>query len=101
MKIKKGDLVKVMVGKDKGKTGKVERVYQKQNKILIPGINLYKKHIKKNEKLPQGGVIELPRPIDVSKVMLICPHCQKPTRVGYQLSGKNKQRVCRKCDSKI
>lgn len=101
MKIKKGDLVKVMVGKDKGKTGKVERVYRKQNKILIPGVNLYKKHIKKNEKLPQGGVVELPRPIDVSKVMLVCPHCQKPTRVGYQLSGKNKQRVCRKCDSKI
>lgn len=101
MKIKKGDLVKVMVGKDKGKTGKVERVYPKQNKVLIPGINLYKKHIKKNEKLPQGGVIELPRPLDASKVMLVCPSCQKPTRVGYQVTGKKKHRICRRCDQKI
>lgn len=101
MKIKKGDQIKVMAGKDKGKIGKVERVYLKQKKILVLGVNIYKKHIKKNEKLPQGGVVELPRPIDVAKVMLVCSRCQKPTRIGYQVSGNKKFRFCRKCDEKI
>jgi large subunit ribosomal protein L24 len=67
MKIKKGDKVKVIYGKDKGKEGVVEKVYQKANKVLIPGINLYKKHIKKNEKMPQGGIIEVPRPLGCLK----------------------------------
>ncbi len=101
MKIKKGDKVKVIYGKDKGKEGVVEKVYQKTNKVLIPGINLYKKHIKKNEKMPQGGIIEVPRPLPVSKVMLICPKCKKPSRVGFLKEGKKKFRVCKKCESKI
>jgi large subunit ribosomal protein L24 len=101
MKIKKGDKVKVIYGKDKGKEGVVEKVYQKANKVLIPGINLYKKHIKKNEKMPQGGIIEVPRPLAVSKVMLICPKCKKPSRVGFLKERKKKFRVCRKCKSKI
>jgi len=79
----------------------VEKVYQKANKVLIPGINLYKKHIKKNEKMPQGGIIEVPRPLAVSKVMLICPKCKKPSRVGFLKERKKKFRVCRKCKSKI
>jgi len=101
MKIKKGDKVKLIYGKDKGKEGVVEKVYQKANKVLIPGINLYKKHIKKNEKMPQGGIIEVPRPLAVSKVMLICPKCKKPSRVGFLKERKKKFRVCRKCKSKI
>ena len=101
MKIKKGDKVLVIYGKDKGREGIVEKVYKKQNKILIPGINIYKKHIKKNEKMPQGGIIDIPRPILVSKVMLICSKCKKPTRVGFIIEGKNKFRICKKCQSKI
>jgi len=101
MKIKKGDKVKVIYGKDKGKEGVVEKVYKKTNKVLIPGVNLYKKHIKKNEKMPQGGIIDIPRPLDVSKVMLICPKCKKPTRVGFFKEGKKKFRICKKCESKI
>jgi large subunit ribosomal protein L24 len=101
MKIKKGDTVIVIAGKDKGRQGKVERVYRKENKVLIPEINLYKRHIKKNEKMPQGGVVSLPRPIPTAKVMLICPLCKKPTRVGYRIEKNKKFRICKKCDSKF
>ncbi len=101
MKIKKGDKVKIIYGKDKGREGVVEKVYRKDNKVLIPGINLYKRHIKKNEKMPKGGIIEIPRPLDVSKVMLICPKCAKPTRVGILREKSKKWRICKKCKSKI
>jgi len=101
MKIRKGDKVKVIYGKDKGKEGVVEKVYQKAKKVLIAGVNLYKKHIKKNQKMPQGGIIDIPRPLAVSKVMLICPKCKKPTRVGFLKEEKKKLRVCKKCESKI
>lgn len=97
MKLRKGDTVQIMAGKDKGRKGKIERVYTKQNKILIAGLNIYKKHIKKNEQMPQGGVVELPRPLNVSKVMLICPVCKKLTRVGVSFDHGKKRRVCKKC----
>ncbi|MBI2641251.1 50S ribosomal protein L24 [Candidatus Roizmanbacteria bacterium] len=101
MKIKKGDKVKVIYGKDKGKDGIVERVYAKSEKILLRGINIYKKHIKKNEKMPQGGVVEIPRPLEVSKVLLVCPKCGKTTRVAYEIVKGNKVRICKKCKSKL
>lgn len=101
MKIKKGDKVRVITGKDEGREGVVERVYQKTMKIVLPGINIYKKHIKKTEQTPKGGVVEIPRALDVSKVMLICPKCGKATRVGYKIESKKKLRMCKKCKSKI
>lgn len=101
MKIKKGDTVKVITGKDKGREGKVERVYKKSGKVLLPAINIYKKHIKKSEQTPQGGVVELPRALAVSKVMLVCPVCKKTTRVNYLVEKNKKYRVCKKCKSRI
>lgn len=101
MKIKKGDKVKVIYGKDKGREGLVSKVYIKKNQILILGVNIYKKHVKKNEQMPQGGRVDIPRPLAVSKVMLICSKCLKLTRVGYKLEKGKKYRVCKKCDSKI
>lgn len=101
MKIKKGDKIKVIAGKDRGREGTIQTVYKNQSKVLINGINIYKKHIKKNEKMPQGGVVELPRALDISKVMLVCPSCGKITRVGYKMSENKKIRICRKCKSKI
>ena len=97
MKLKTKDSVIVIAGKDRGRKGKIDRIYAKQNKVLIQGINVYKKHVKKSEKTPQGGVVELARPIDVSKISLLCSGCKKPTRIGYKIEGKNKIRVCRKC----
>ncbi len=97
MKIRKGDKVKIMVGKDKGKDGVIDRVYPKQEKILIQGMNLIKRHIKKNQELPQGGIVDIPKPIRTSSVMLICPKCSKATRVGYLVEKGKKTRICRKC----
>lgn len=96
MKLKKGDKVVVIAGKDKGKQGIIERVYIKQNKVLIPKVNIYKRHIKKSEASPQGGVVELPRLIDISKVMFISPKTGKPTRIGYKISQGKKSRVAKK-----
>jgi len=101
MKIKKGDKVRVMAGKDKGREGKVEKVYKKSNKILIPNINIYKRHVKKSDKMPQGGIVDVPRPLDVAKIMLICPKCGKMTRIGFKVEKDKKLRVCKKCESKI
>ncbi|MBI5127584.1 50S ribosomal protein L24 [Candidatus Roizmanbacteria bacterium] len=101
MKIKKGDKIRVMVGKDKGREGVVEKTYKKSKKILVQGTNLYKRHLKKNEQQPQGGIVDVPRPIDLSKVALICPKCGKAARVGFKVEKNKKYRVCKKCDSKI
>lgn len=101
MKLKKGDKIKVMVGKDSDREGTIDRVYTGSNSVLILGINQFKKHMKKSEKMPQGGLVEVPRPLNVAKVMLVCPKCNKPTRVGYRLEKDKKVRFCKKCESSI
>ncbi|PIP15192.1 50S ribosomal protein L24 [Candidatus Roizmanbacteria bacterium CG22_combo_CG10-13_8_21_14_all_35_9] len=101
MKIKKGDKVKVMAGKDKGREGKVEKVYLKSDKVLIANINIYKRHVKKSEQMPKGGIVDVPRPLAVSKVIVICSKCGKTTRIGYKIEKSKKYRVCKKCKSKI
>lgn len=100
MKIKKGDTVKVMAGKDKGREGKVEMVLPKRNSVVVPEINMYKKHVK-GQKGQKGGMYDLPRPLNMAKVSLICPHCKKVTRVGFEIVKKEKVRVCRKCKKNI
>jgi len=101
MKIKKGDKIKIITGKDKGREGIVEKTNLKNNTVLVQGANIYKKHIKKNEKMPQGGVVEVARPLDVCKVMLLCPICKKSTRLAYKVEKNKKVRVCKKCKSII
>jgi large subunit ribosomal protein L24 len=100
MKIKKGDTIKVLQGKDKGRTGKVVKVLVKEKSVVVENINLFKKHLKPRGEKSPGGIIPLPRPLEVGKVALVCPNCQKPTRVGYQW-GKTgeKQRICKKCQA--
>lgn len=95
MKIIKGDKVRIISGKDKDREGKVVKVYRNQKRVIVEGVNIYKKHVKKNEQMPQGGVVDVPRAIHVSNVMLICPKTKKPTRVGYKISGKKKVRVAK------
>lgn len=101
MKLRKGDKVKVTAGRDKGRVGTIERVYNSSRKVLISKINIYKKHIKKSEQVPQGGVVELPRPLDISKLSLLCAHCGQTTRVGYVLQKDKKVRICKKCKQPI
>lgn len=101
MKIKKGDTVKVLVGKDRGKTGKVEKIYPKKDKVLVSGVNIYKKHMKSQGERKPGGIIDIPRPLPRSKVALLCPKCKQPTRVGYKINPTGKKRICKKCQQEI
>lgn len=97
MKIKKGDKVLVIRGKDKGKEGTVENVLSEDGKVLVPGINMAKKHLKPSSRSAEGGIVEVPRPVRFENVRVICPKCQKPSRLGYQIEGKKKYRRCSKC----
>lgn len=101
MKIKKDDLVKMLAGKDSGKTGKVLRVISDTGKISIEGLNLIKKHKRPRKEGEKGQRVEIPRAISVSNVALVCPKCGKATRIGYKNTGKNKLRVCKKCKAEI
>jgi large subunit ribosomal protein L24 len=99
-KIKKGDTVFILSGKDKGKKGKVLTVLHKKNKILVEGINVFKKHQRQTQQF-QGGIIERILPIQTSKVKLFCSRCNKPTRVGVKAVGEKKARYCKKCNEVI
>ena len=101
MKIKKGDTVIITGGKDRGRQGKVEKVFPKNRTVLIPGINQYKKHRKKAGPDRPGEIITLDRPVSLAKIALICPKCKQPTRVGFTAVGDKKSRVCRKCNTEI
>ncbi|PIS08717.1 50S ribosomal protein L24 [Candidatus Beckwithbacteria bacterium CG10_big_fil_rev_8_21_14_0_10_34_10] len=102
IKIKVGDLVKVRIGKDKGKTGKVEKVFPKKRKVLVTGVNVFKKHLKAKGKEQPGGIIDLTKPLEVSNLSLICPKCSKVTRIGYSVGKDNKKyRKCKKCQEII
>jgi large subunit ribosomal protein L24 len=97
-KIKKGDTVLVISGKDKGKKSKVLKVLPNENKVVVENVNIVKKHQRPTQQMREGGIIEQPKPIDISKVMLICPNCEKQTRVGFKfLDNGTKVRYCKKC----
>jgi large subunit ribosomal protein L24 len=102
IRIKKDDKVKVLVGKDKGKIGKVLTVNRKKNRIVVENINMVKVHQKPSQGNPQGGIVEKPMSINVSNIMLMCNHCVKPTRIGIkQLEDGKRVRFCRKCNEQI
>lgn len=97
-KIKKGDRVQVISGKDKGKRGEVIQVMPKDQKVLIRGVNVVKRHQRPTGQLKQGGIIEKEAPIYWSKVMIVCPSCDNATRVSFRVLGDgSKVRVCKKC----
>ena len=97
MRIRKGDNVIMLSGKDKGKKGKVARIVRVRQKVIIEGLNLLTKHAKPRREGEKGQTIKIPRQVPVSTVMLVCPKCSKPTRVGISLTGDKKERVCKKC----
>ncbi len=96
MKIKKGDKVKVISGKDKGKEGTVEKVVLGK-KAVIAGINIVKKHVKPGKVSKEGGIISINKPIDISRIMLVCGKCKREVRVGYKITDSKKIRVCKVC----
>ena len=95
MKLKVGDNVMVIAGKDRGKTGKISKLFVKMERIMVEGINKVKKHVKPS-KDQKGGIIEIEKSIHASNAMLICPTTGKPTRISYQGTGKEKVRVSKK-----
>lgn len=101
MKIKKEDKVLIIHGDDKGKKGKVLKSYPKIEKILVEGVNIVRKHSKAKRQGEKGQIIETPKPVSVSNVKLVCPKCQKSTKIGYQIKNGKKFRVCKKCGSEI
>ena len=101
MKIKKGDTVQVLSGNDKGKTGEVLEIIPKLQKVIVKGVNVRKKHVKPRKQGEEGGIISVECSIHSSKVNVVCPKCNKATRVGMVKEGKEKIRVCKKCGAKI
>ncbi|MEW5805199.1 MAG: 50S ribosomal protein L24 [Patescibacteria group bacterium] len=101
LKIKKGDLVRAISGKDKGKQGKVIRVIPSKRKAIVEGLFLVKKIRRPKKAGEKGEIIDLPQPVDLAKLMLVCSSCSKPVRIGYVVEGKNKSRICKKCQAKI
>jgi len=101
MKIKKGDVVKMLAGKDKDKTGKVLKVILDGGKVVIEGLNLMKKHKRPRKEGEKGQRVEIPRAVSVSNAKLVCPKCGKAARVGYKKSGEKKFRICKKCKAEI
>lgn len=103
--IKKGDIVRVMCGKNSGKQGKVLVVNRVKCQLIVEGVNLVKKHQKPSQKVQKGGIIEREGYIYASKVMLVCPKCSKPTRIAHFISGEGKNskkvRSCKKCSEMI
>jgi large subunit ribosomal protein L24 len=98
MKIRKNDIVLVIAGKDKGKKGKVRFAYPDNNRVMVEGVNMIKKHAKAKPQVKQAGIIEREAPISVSDVMLVCGKCNKPARIGYRvLQDDRKVRICRAC----
>ena len=95
-KIRKDDTVQVIAGKDKGKTGNVVRVLPAKNAVIVSGINIVKKAMRKRSQQDQGGIAEIEAPLNISNVAIVCKKCG-PTRIGYKLDGDKKTRVCRKC----
>lgn len=95
MKLRRDDMVVVIAGRDKGKTGKVMVVIPKENKVVVEGVNVVKKHTKPSQKNPKGGILDVTKAIDVSKLMVIDPKSGKPARIGYNVTAKGKERVFR------
>jgi len=101
-RIKKGDLVYVIAGKDKGKKGKVQEVAPSRNRAVVEGVNLVKKHLRRSQDNPQGAIIERPAFMHLSNLMLFCPKCNRPARVGKKiLDNGKKERRCKRCEEMI
>ncbi|MBE6568860.1 MAG: 50S ribosomal protein L24 [Ruminococcaceae bacterium] len=99
--VKTGDMVIVVSGDDKGKTGKVVEVSPKEGKVIVSGVNLVKKHVKPRPPKENGGILEVEGAMYASKVQLYCEKCKKPTRAAHKMDGEKKVRVCTKCGAEL
>ena len=100
-RIRKGDLVEVIAGKERGKRGKVLRVDPSRERVYVEKLNMIKRHMRPTRQHPQGGILEREGPIHLSNVMLVCPKCDRPTRVGTRIQEQEKFRYCKRCGEVI
>ncbi len=101
MKIKTNDTVKILYGKDAGKTGKVLKILPSEGKVVVEGMNVFKRHLKGDGRQRQSEIVDLIKPMPISKVMLVCPACKKTVRVGYKVEEKKRARICKKCNKNV
>lgn len=101
LNIKTGDTVKVITGKDKGTTGEVLFAYPEKGRVTVQGVNLVHKALRPTQTNPNGGIDTREAAIEASNVMLVCPECGLPTRIGFRVDGDTKVRVCKKCGKDI
>lgn len=101
MKLKKGDQVKIIAGKDKGKTGAIMKVLPEASRVVVDGINVFKKRVRPKRQGEKGEVVVVPRALHLSNVMLLCGNCKKETRAGLRFDGDNKERYCKKCEVRM
>jgi large subunit ribosomal protein L24 len=101
LRIRKGDTVEVIQGKERGKRGKILRVLADEERVVVERVNFIKRHVRPSQKTPQGGVIEREASIHVSSVKLVCPGCGQPVRVGVRMEGEDKVRYCKKCNVQV
>lgn len=99
--VKKGDTVVVLSGKDKGKQGKIISAFPKKRQVIVEDVNKVKRHTKPGLKAPQGGILQKEMPLDVCKVQVICPACNKPTRIAHKIVDGKNARVCKHCGEVI
>jgi large subunit ribosomal protein L24 len=106
--IKKDDLVRVVTGKDRGKEGRVVRVLPREGRVMVDGVAMAKRHQRaqgrargSNRAIEQGGIIDVETFIDISNVMIVCPSCGRPTRVGHRVDDERKVRICRRCEAEL
>jgi large subunit ribosomal protein L24 len=100
-KLKKGDEVQVLSGKDKGKKGKIEAILTKERKVVVTNINQYKRHLKRRSQNQPSEIITLTKPLPIGVVALVCPKCHLPTRVGFKKDKSGMNRFCKKCEAQI
>jgi large subunit ribosomal protein L24 len=98
LKIRKGDLVEMRVGKDRGKRGRILDVRPRELRVVVEGLNLVKKHLKPKRAGQKGELVTIPRAVPVSNVMLVCPSCERSTRVGIVRRDSLRLRVCKRCN---
>ena len=101
MRIQKGDTVRVMTGKNKGRTAEVVRAIPDKNRVIVEGVNVAKRHSKPTRATQQGGIIDVEMFVDISNVQLVCKKCGQPTRVGHAMVEDQKVRICRKCGAEL
>lgn len=102
MKLRKNDIVEVMIGTQAGKRGRVLSIDREKNRVVVEGANVLKKHVRRSQRNPQGGILSKEMPIPASNVMLVCPSCQRPTRTGVNPKTEGgKQRTCKKCGAVV